>query len=85
MVKEYKLKHPIVLGEETVEVLKLEEPTLGKMIEAEVELSEKALSTAAGMAKLIQACATNVTSAHVAKIRFSDLAPAVEACAGFFS
>ena len=85
MATEYKLKTPIVLGEETVDVLKLEEPDLGSLVDAGVALDEKSLQTADGMAKLIEACAKNVTPAHVRKIKFSDLAPAVEACSGFFS
>ena len=73
MATEYKLKTPIVLGEETVDVLKLEEPDLGSLVDAGVALDEKSLQTAGGMAKLIEACAKNVTPAHVWKIKFSDL------------
>lgn len=82
---EYKLKTPIILGAETVDVLKLEEPDLGRLIDAGVSLDEKTLQSAEGMVKLIDACSTNTTTAHIRKIKFSDLAPAVEACSGFFS
>jgi len=82
---EYKLKKPIVLGEETIEVLKLDEPTLGRLAECNVDLGEEGLKTASGMMNLIEACSTNTTSAHIAKIKFSDIAGAVEACADFFS
>jgi len=85
MATEYKLKSPIVLGAETINALALEEPDLGKLIDAGVSLDEKDLMTAEGMGKLIEACCTNATSAHIRKMKFSDLTPAVEICSGFFT
>ena len=85
MAIEYKLKSPIVLGEETIEVLKLEEPTIGKLTRFNVDLSESALSTVKGMAKLILACSTNVTDKHVNLMKLSDLTGAIGECTDFFS
>lgn len=81
---EYTLKSPIVLGKDTVEVLKLEEPTVAKLESANVNLSEDALSKVKGMSALVYACSTNVTTAHIGKMKLSDLVGAVEACTGFF-
>jgi hypothetical protein len=82
---EYKLKTPIVLGEETIEVLQLEEPTIGKLTRFNVDLSESALSTVKGMAKLILSCSTNVTDAHVNLMKLSDLTGAIGECTDFFN
>ena len=82
---EYKLKTPIILGEETVEVLKLEEPNIEKLNRFKVNLSEDVLTTANGMTRLLLACSTNVTEAHVKKIMLSDLTGAIGACTDFFS
>ena len=84
-MKEYKLKNPIVLGDETIEVLKFDEPTLKRLTECDVDLDEGSLKKASGMAKLIEACCKNATSAHIGEMKFSDIAGAVEVCAGFFS
>lgn len=82
---EYRLKTPVSVGEETVDVLKLKEPDLGSLVDAGVALDEESLQTAKGMMKLILACSTNITEAHARKIKFSDLGSAVEVCADFFT
>lgn len=84
MAVEYKLNSPIVLGDETIATLELEEPSVGKLKRNKVDLSEDALSTVEGMAKLLLACAENVTEAHINLMKLSDLTGAIGECTGFF-
>jgi len=79
---EYKLKKPIVLGEETIEVLKLVEPTQERLEAVEYDYAE--LTTAKGLRLLLCACATNVTEAHIAKMSPKEIAWAGRACQDFF-
>jgi hypothetical protein len=81
---EYKLKHPIELGEESIETLKLEEPNIDKLELYNVDLSPEVLTTAGGMKRLLTACCTNVSEAHVGKMMASDLAGSIEVCQDFF-
>jgi hypothetical protein len=82
---EYKLKTPIILGEETVEVLKLEEPTIEKLKKFNVDLSQEALELSEGMFRIICACVTNVSEAHVNKMKMRDMVRCMKECVGFFS
>lgn len=79
---EYKLKTPIVLGDETIEVLKLEEPTQARLELFDFDYSE--LTKARGMRKLLCACVSNCGEAHVMKMSPLDIAKASEVCSGFF-
>jgi hypothetical protein len=84
MAIKYKLKTPITLGDEMIETLELEEPSVGTLSRCDVDLSEEALSTVKGMSKLVLACAVNVTEAHIAKMKLSDLTGAIGECTDFF-
>ena len=84
-MKEYVLKTPIVIGDETISCLKFEEPTLQKLSDCKVDLSEAGLKSADGMMRLIEACTVGKDSAFIGRMKFSDVSGAVEACAGFFS
>ena len=81
---EYTLNTPIVLGEETIEVLQLEEPTVGSLEKHNVDLSETALTTVRGMKGLVCACVSNATEAHINKMKLKDLTGVVGVCASFF-
>jgi hypothetical protein len=84
MAVEFKLKTPIELGDETVEVLELQEPTVEKLQRCRVNLSEEALSTVDGMSKLLVSCSKNVGEAHIKKMMLSDLVNAIGVCTDFF-
>jgi hypothetical protein len=81
---EYKLKSPIILGEETVEVLLLEEPTVAKLQRFNVSLSEEVLTSVVGMTRLLLSCCSNCGEAHIKKMKLSDLTGAIAACTSFF-
>lgn len=77
---EYKLKSPIVLGEDTVEVLKLEEPNGKKLDMYDVSFDEASLYSVGGLMKIINACSTNTTEAHVGEMKGRDIREAGEVC-----
>jgi hypothetical protein len=84
-MKEYKLKHPIVLGEETIETLKLDAPTRKDIERSPFNLRKiQEDSDMIEMFKMIEACCKNCTCAHIDRMDARDLAGAVETCAGFF-
>ena len=85
-VEEYVLKTPIVIESlETIEVLRFEEPTLGKMDQCGVSLDEKDLMKIKGMSALLNACVLNASPLQISRMKLGDLSGAVEACTGFFS
>ena len=80
MITEYKLKTPIILGEETVEVLKLEEPDQNRLEAYDVGFGPEDLTKTAGLKKVLCACAVNVNEAHVSKMKGGDFKKAAEKC-----
>ena len=84
MKKEYKLINPIVFGEEVIEVVKLEEPTTGKLRECNVDLSEEGLTLCEGKYRIVSACATNLIEAHTNKMKAHDLIGCFNECLSFF-
>ncbi len=82
---EYKLKTPIVLGEETVDVLKLEEPSTNRLEMFDVSFAPDVVGSIKQMKALVCACATNVNEAHVGEMKGRDLTTVWEKCqTGFF-
>jgi hypothetical protein len=78
----YKLKSAIVLGDETIEVLELEEPTQEKLEMYDFDYSE--LTKAKGLKKLVCACVVNCGESHIAKMKPIDIAKAGTLCSDFF-
>ncbi len=84
-MEEYKLKTPIVLGDDTIDVLKLEEADANKLETFNISFSPEELFSAKGMKAMVACCATNITEAHAGKIKGKDLTAANEVCMGFFA
>lgn len=81
---EYKLKAPIVLGEEVIEVLKLEEPTVERLKQYNVDLSHEALELCEGMFRIVCACSANASEAHINRMKMRDLVACTRECISFF-
>jgi hypothetical protein len=79
---EYKLKTPIVLGDETIESLELVEPTQARLEEYDFDYAE--LTKAKGRRKLLCACVKNASEAHIMKMKPMEITKAADICAGFF-
>ena len=79
---EYKLQTPIVLGEETIEVLKLEDPSQEKLELYDYDYADQ--TKAKGLRKLVCACVTNCGEAHIRKMKPVDIVGAGGICANFF-
>ena len=77
---EYKLKTPIVLGEETIEVLKLEEPNTNKLETFGVSFAPDVIGSVKQMKAIVCSCSTNVNEGHVGVMKLRDLMGAWEKC-----
>jgi len=77
---EYKLKTPIVLGEETIKVLKLDEAKGSSLKLFEVSFGEEILSSVEGLMRIINACSTNTTESHINEMRGRDIRLCGEVC-----
>ena len=83
MIK-YKLKNPVVIGDETIEEIHLEDPTCEKLKKFNVDLSEEALLLCEGQYRIVCACAENVHEGHILKMKGGDLLRCSRECLGFF-
>jgi hypothetical protein len=81
---EYKLLTPIVFGEDVIESIQLEEPTVEQLRKHNVDLSREGLELCEGQYRLVSACASNVTEAHVTRMKMKDLVRCSGECIRFF-
>jgi hypothetical protein len=84
MMVEYKLKTPVKIGEEVTEVVKLEEPTVERLKQYNVDLSQEALELCEGMFRIVCACAVNIAEAEVNRMKMRDLVGCTKECVSFF-
>jgi len=84
-MQEYELISPITLGEETIKVIKLEEPTCATLKKFNVDLSEEALMLCEGQFRIVCACSQNAHEGHINEMKMRDLVKCSRACLDFFS
>ena len=79
---EYTLNTPIVLGDETIEVLQLDMPTKASLEEYDFDYAE--ISKAKGRRKLLCACVTNASEAQIMTMTPGEIVSASGVCENFF-
>lgn len=84
MSEEYTLQSPIVMGDETILVITLDEPTVGLLDKFDVDLSEDQLTKVSVMKRLVCACAVDLTVQQIDLMKLKDLTGVIGVCASFF-